>query len=104
MTLDKMIHLFFDVLIYIWYNYSINNINTMTTDIPTSTLWAHASTLMKLRAKSLQAYGIDPRDLAINNPTRSLIELPESKTRSLAKIAKNSRALAIESEHAIVLI
>lgn len=59
---------------------------------------------MKLRAKSLQAYGIDPKELMVINTEHSLMNLPESKTQSLARISKNSRALAIETDHAIVVI
>lgn len=64
---------------------------------------AHMSALLSLRARSLEAYGIDPHSL-MTTEQRSLVELPQSKTRSLAKISRESRALAVESEHAIMVI
>lgn len=60
--------------------------------------------LMKLQAKSLRAYGIDPRNLIINTENRAPIGIHNPKIRSLAKVAKNSRALAIETEHAIMAL
>ncbi len=65
--------------------------------------WAHASALMNLRAKSLEAYGIDPKSLMVIE-SHSLIEWKGEKTRALAKIGKNSRALAIETEHAMIAL
>lgn len=67
----------------------------MTTDI--SLIGAHASALMKLRATSLKAYGIDPHSLAIE-------EYSASETRSLAKIKKEERSLAIQTDHSLVAL
>lgn len=62
---------------------------------------AHASALLTLRARSLQAYGIDPQALILPE-SRELVEMPHADTRALAKISRESRALAVESEHALV--
>jgi hypothetical protein len=64
------------------------------TDTP-HLIGAHASALRSLRTLSLQAYGIDPQ---------ALMERPDAETRALAKIASENRALAIESEHALVAV
>ena len=69
----------------------------------TPPIGAHASALMALRAKSLQAYGLDPHALMISRE-QSMTTLPESPTRSLAKITRESRALAVETEHALVAL
>ena len=75
----------------------------MTHDIRTDLVGAHMSALLTLRSRSLQAYGVDPHELMIAE-SRELVEVPESRTRALAKISRTSRALAIESEHALVVV
>lgn len=67
-----------------------------------SPIGAHASALMSLRARSLQAYGIDPQALMVTE-SQALMEMPDADTRALAKISRESRALAVESEHALIL-
>lgn len=73
----------------------------MTQD--TSLIGAHMSALLALRERSLQAYGIDPHAI-INNAPQELIEIPESRTRALAKISRSSRALAVESDHTLMVV
>lgn len=80
------------------------NINTlMTTDIHNNLVGAHMSALLSLRSRSLEAYGIDPHALMLTE-SRALVETPSRDTRALAKISRESRALAVESEHALVTL
>lgn len=75
----------------------------MKTDSHDNIVGAHMSALLALRSRSLEAYGIDPKALMMTD-SRSLVETPRSKTRSLAKISRESRALAVESEHSLMVI
>lgn len=75
----------------------------MSTTPRTDLIGAHMSALLSLRARSLEAYGIDPQSLVAKEEL-DIIEMPPSRTRSLAKISRESRALAVESEHALVAI
>ena len=75
----------------------------METETHDNIVGAHMSALLTLRARSLEAYGIDPKALMITD-SRSLVEMPTSKSRSLAKISRESRALAVESEHALIVL
>jgi hypothetical protein len=70
---------------------------------PSPIIGAHMSALLSLRSRSLQAYGIDPTSL-MQRSEHDLIELSPNKTRALAKIAKESRALAVESEHHLTVV
>ena len=64
---------------------------------------AHASALIQLRKRSLAAYGIDPHALTVAE-THALTKTPEHKTRMLAKVSRDSRALAVASDHALLVI
>jgi hypothetical protein len=75
----------------------------MTTDIDGDLVGAHMSALLSLRSRSLAAYGVDPHALTLTE-SRALMDMPGSKTRALAKISRGSRALAVESEHALVAL
>ena len=75
----------------------------MTIESHDNIVGAHMSALINLRARSLEAYGIDPKALMMTD-SRSLVEMPTSKSRSLAKISRESRALAVESEHALIVL
>ena len=68
----------------------------------TAPIGAHASALMALRAKSLQAYGIDPKAL-IELEAHPIIQRDEM-TRALALSKKEERALAVQEEHALMII
>lgn len=69
----------------------------------TAPIGAHASALMALRSKSLQAYGIDPNMLvAIEEHT--LLPVVEDKTRALAISKREERAIAVQHEHTLTLI
>ena len=74
----------------------------MTTDIHSELVGAHMSALLSLRSRSLEAYGIDPQALMVTE-SRALMEMPASSTRSLAKSARESRSLAVESDHSLVV-
>lgn len=67
-----------------------------------SHIGAHASALINLRMRSLEAYGIDPQALMLRE-LHPLIK-QEDATRSLAKVSKESRAIAIQNEHALALV
>ncbi len=69
----------------------------------TAPIGAHASVLMSLRAKSLQAYGIDAK-LLMSMEEHELAIIPENKTRALALSKKEERSLAVEHEHALISI
>ena len=75
----------------------------METETHDNIVGAHMSALLNLRARSLEAYGIDPKALMMTD-SRSRVEMPTSKSRSLAKISRESRALAVESEHALMVL
>ncbi len=75
----------------------------MPTDSHDDIVGAHMSALLTLRARSLEAYGIDPKALMMPD-TRAVVEMPSTKTRSLAKISRESRALAVESDHSLMVI
>lgn len=75
----------------------------LTTISMTAPVGAHASALMALREKSLQAYGIDPKALIIPQQS-SLLLAPENITQSLAKAKNEERALAVQSEHHLMVI
>lgn len=63
---------------------------------------AHASTLMKLRATSLEQYGIDPHAL-MKIEKHPLIDTA-STTRSLAISKKEERALSVQEDHALIAL
>ena len=67
-----------------------------------SLIGAHASALLALRGRALEAYGIDPHALMVSE-THALMKLPTDDTRALAKISRESRALAIEADHALIV-
>ena len=69
----------------------------------TAPIGAHASALMALHAKSLQAYGVDTKML-INIENHSLYPVIEEKTRALAISKREERALAVQHEHSLALI
>lgn len=75
----------------------------MPTEPHDDIIGAHMSALLTLRARSLEAYGIDPKALMMTD-SRALVEMPTTKTRSLAKISRESRALAVEKEHNLLII
>lgn len=69
----------------------------------TAPIGAHASALMALRAKSLQAYGVDPKMLT-NIENHTLLPLIDEKTRALALSKREERAIAVQHEHSLSLI
>jgi hypothetical protein len=69
----------------------------------TAPIGAHASALMALRAKSLQAYGVDPKML-MNIEDHTLLPIINDKTRSLAISKREERAIAVQHEHSLSLI
>lgn len=75
----------------------------MATDSHDNIVGAHMSALLALRARSLEAYWVDPKALMMAD-SQALAETPRGKTRSLAKISRESRALAVESEHSLMVI
>lgn len=72
----------------------------MTTNL--SLIGAHASALMKLRATSLAAYGIDPKSLILHNEYRK--ESSIDRTRALAQTKKEERALAVQEDHSLMVL
>ncbi|GAB0174778.1 MAG: hypothetical protein HHAS10_06570 [Candidatus Altimarinota bacterium] len=69
----------------------------------TAPIGAHASALMALRAKSLQAYGVDQKMLT-NIENHTLLPLVENQTRALALSKREERAIAVQHEHSLLLI
>ena len=67
-----------------------------------SRIGAHASALISLRSKSLAAYGINPHALIIAE-THTLMNMADH-TQTLAQVSRESRSLAIESDHSLVLV
>ncbi len=74
----------------------------MATDIHPFIMGPHAIASFNARMQAIKAYGIDPHALMINQESR----LPkiEEKTRALAKTSKATRALAIQTDHEIMVI
>lgn len=75
----------------------------MATDIHPSIMGPHALAVMSARTKALKAYGINPHALILNQEKRFPVTT-EEKTKKLAKISKATRALAIESDHDVLVI
>lgn len=75
----------------------------MATDIYPSIMGPHALAVMSARTKALKAYGIDPHALMLNQEKRLPVTV-EEKTKKLAKISKATRALAIESDHDVLVV
>ncbi len=72
----------------------------MSSDIPN--MGPHALASYASRLQALKAYGISERSLAFNEETH--LPLLDLKTKSLAKISKADRALAVQSEHELMII
>lgn len=69
----------------------------------TAPIGAHASALMALRAKSLQAYWVDPK-LLITIKDHAFLPMLEEKTRALAISKREERALAVQHEHSLTVL
>ncbi|MDD2693961.1 MAG: hypothetical protein PHY14_03435 [Candidatus Gracilibacteria bacterium] len=72
----------------------------MTSDIVH--MGPHALAVHASRLQALKAYGISEHSLALNEESR--LPVPDSKTKSIAKISKANRALAVQSEHELMVI
>lgn len=62
----------------------------------------HALAVRASRLQALKAYGISERSLALNEESR--LPVLDSKIKSLAKISKANRALAVQTEHELMVI
>lgn len=82
----------------------------MAHDVRSDLIGSHAYALMSVRARSLEAYGISPNSLIKYKESRELMQTEEHRElmltdpiRSLSKISKESRALAVEEDHALMI-
>lgn len=62
----------------------------------------HALAVHASRLQALKAYGISEYSLALNEESR--LPVLNTKTQALAKVSKATRALAVQSEHELMVI
>ncbi len=82
----------------------------MAHDTRSDLIGSHAFALMSVRARSLEAYGISPNTLMKYKESRELmwhsdhreLMIPDP-VRALSRISKDTRALAVQEDHALMI-
>lgn len=74
----------------------------MATDIHPAIMGPHALASLQSRMQALKAYGISPKALELGH--EAPLPVVQEKTKKLAKVSKAKRALAVQSDHDLLVI